>query len=162
MIPEVELDLQVVIDDKSGVFIPDRKLLLDWITKALEQSGYNKSDAIVSLRIVDKKEITELNKNYRNIEKATNVLSFPYEALPEVELNLLGDIVVCATVVNAEASQQEKPVEQHWAHIIVHGVLHLLGYDHVEDKQAEQMEALEIDILSNLGIPDPYGELNTP
>lgn len=162
MIPEVELDLQVAVENEPGLNIPSEKILADWIKVALARSDYNKPAVTVSIRIVDKDEITQLNKKYRNIDKATNVLSFPYEALPDVDLNFLGDVVVCAAVVEAEALEQSKTSEQHWAHMVIHGVLHLIGYDHVEEKQAEEMEALEIDILSNLGIPDPYGELNTP
>ena len=75
---------------------------------------------------------------------------------------LLGDVVICAKVVESEAKHQSKTCEQHWAHMIVHGTLHLLGYDHINDSEAEQMEQLEITILSGLGIPNPYGELNTP
>ena len=162
MIPEVELDIQVAINDKPARYVPTETLLIDWITLALGKAGYKKQNAIVSLRIVDEEEIKDLNKKYRNIDKSTNVLSFPYEALPEVDINLLGDIIICAAVVESEALEQSKTVEQHWAHMIIHGVLHLLGYDHIEDQQAVEMETLEIDILSNLGIPDPYGELNTP
>lgn len=162
MIPDVELDLQVAVDQAAGIYLPEEKELSHWITKALVKSGYDKSNASISLRVVEEGEITGLNQTYRNMSKPTNVLSFPYDALPDVDLNFLGDIVVCAAVVDKEAKEQSKTFEQHWAHIIIHGLLHLLGYDHLEEDQAEKMESLEIDILSTLGIPNPYGELNTP
>jgi probable rRNA maturation factor len=162
LIPVIELDLQLALNDKNGLFVPGENMINTWLTEALTKSGYDKENATVSVRIVSEEEITELNNKYRHINKTTNVLSFPYESLPGVEINLLGDIVACASVIQAEALQQSKLVEQHWAHIIIHGLLHLLGYDHIEKQQAEQMESLEVDILSNLGIPNPYGELNTP
>jgi probable rRNA maturation factor len=90
------------------------------------------------------------------MDKPTNVLSFPFESPPEVKLDLLGDLVICAEVVEQEAQQQNKNLMHHWAHMIVHGTLHLLGYDHVEDSDAQQMEALEITILAKLAIDDPY------
>lgn len=157
----VDLDVQLAVEDPS-LYIPEQDKLINWVTEALVKAGFDKSNASLSLRIVDKEEIVELNSKYRNKQQPTNVLSFPYEALPDVDINLLGDIVVCASVMEQEASEQMKTLEQHWAHIIIHGVLHLLGYDHQEEGQAEQMELLEIDILSTLGIPNPYGELNTP
>lgn len=161
MIPELELDLQVALNPGADNYIPEAEELSHWITQALLKVGYDKLNASISLRVVEEKEITSLNKTYRNIDKPTNVLSFPYDALPDVDINFLGDIVVCASVLQNEASEQSKSVEQHWAHIIIHGVLHLLGYDHIEDEQAEKMESMEIEILSTLGIPNPYGELET-
>ncbi|WP_455375360.1 rRNA maturation RNase YbeY [Kaarinaea lacus] len=162
MIPDVELDFQNALQNKTDLYVPEDKLLIEWITATLVKADYKKPEAVISIRVVDADEIAELNRKYRKIDKPTNVLSFPYEALPGVEVDLLGDVVICAAVVEAEALEQSKTVEQHWTHIVIHGVLHLLGYDHVEEQQAEKMESLEIDILSNLGIPNPYGELNIP
>ena len=162
MIPAIELDLQIALNENTGLYLPAEKDLVEWISATLVKADYKNPAASVSVRVVDEKEIAELNKKYRQIDKSTNVLSFPYEALPGVEIDLLGDVVICAAVVQEEALAQSKAVEQHWAHIVIHGVLHLLGYDHVDEKQAEQMESLEIDILSKLGIPNPYGELNIP
>ena len=174
----VEMDLDVSIADDHGLYLPSKNLLVDWITATLVGADYsmdyddngnakntneeNNSCASVSLRIVSEQEITELNHKYRHINKPTNVLSFPFEPLPEVNVSLLGDIVVCAKIIQDEASQQSKSIEQHWAHMVVHGVLHLLGYEHEEEQQAEKMESLEIDILSKSGFPNPYGELNVP
>ena len=112
------------------------------------------------IRIVDVEEMVELNKNYRNIDGSTNVLSFP-QSLPEYLIDLtddkpLGDIVLCAPIVEREASEQDKEVIAHWAHLTVHGVLHLLDYDHENDKEATQMEGLEIAILEQLGFANPY------
>ncbi|OZB41718.1 MAG: rRNA maturation RNase YbeY, partial [Alishewanella sp. 34-51-39] len=101
-------------------------------------------------------ESQQLNLQYRGKDKATNVLSFPFQCPPGIELPLLGDLVICAGVVRAEAAEQNKPLAAHWAHMVVHGCLHLLGFDHINDADAEQMEAEEIQILQQLGISNPY------
>lgn len=113
-------------------------------------------EAEVTVRIVDEAESNELNLTYRGKDKPTNVLSFPFEAPPGLELPLLGDLVICRQVVEHEAAEQGKPLMAHWAHMVVHGSLHLLGYDHIEDDEAEEMEALERDIMQELGFADPY------
>ncbi|MCW8881311.1 MAG: rRNA maturation RNase YbeY [Sedimenticola sp.] len=108
------------------------------------------------IRIVDLEESQQLNREYRGMDKPTNVLSFPFEAPEVVESDHIGDLVICAPVVAAEAAEQGKPLEAHWAHLVVHGVLHLLGFDHINDQQAEEMENLEVEILANLGFSNPY------
>ena len=113
-------------------------------------------EAEVTVRIVDEAESNELNLTYRGKDKPTNVLSFPFEAPPGLELPLLGDLVICRQVVEREAEEQGKPLMAHWAHMVVHGSLHLLGYDHIDDEEAEEMEQLERDIMQELGFADPY------
>ena len=110
----------------------------------------------LTIRVVDEAEITALNRQYRGKEGATNVLSFPYEAIPGVASGLLGDIVICAPVVASESVAQDKPLDAHWAHIVIHGVLHLLGYDHHQDDAAHKMEARETELLDSLGYANPY------
>lgn len=118
--------------------------------------------AELSVRIVDEEESRELNHSYRGLDKPTNVLSFPAELPPELqqelELPLLGDLVICAPVVAREAEQQHKLHSAHWAHMVVHGTLHLLGYDHIEDEEAAVMEQLETQLLIGLGFADPYAD----
>lgn len=114
------------------------------------------SDAEMTVRIVDVDESAQLNETYRHKSGPTNVLSFPFESLPGIDLPLLGDLVICAPIVVREANEQNKTTKAHWAHMVVHGSLHLQGYDHIEPQQAEQMEALEIDILGRLGFSNPY------
>lgn len=110
----------------------------------------------MTIRLVDEAESHELNLTYRGKDKPTNVLSFPFEAPPGIEMPLLGDLIICRQVVEQEAKEQQKPLEAHWAHMVVHGSLHLLGYDHIEDDEAEEMESLETEIMLALGYEDPY------
>ncbi|MDQ1092719.1 putative rRNA maturation factor [Xanthomonas sacchari] len=128
-----------------------------WVAAALKGRI---READLAIRLVDDREGRALNQHYRGKDYATNVLSFPAE-LPEglpkgVKLPLLGDLVICAPVVAREAAEQDKPLNAHYAHLTVHGVLHLLGWDHEDDKEAEAMEQLERDILADLGVSDPY------
>lgn len=126
-----------------------------WASAALRDES---TSVELSLRIVDEQESAALNQQYRGKAGATNVLSFPFDAVTPEPLPILGDIVICAPVVNREAIEQDKSAEAHWAHMCVHGVLHLLGYDHVGDHDAEVMEALEISILQELGFSSPYAD----
>jgi probable rRNA maturation factor len=126
-----------------------------WVAAALRGAKYRKH-AEVAIRIVDADEGRALNRDYRGKDYATNVLSFPAELPPAMKLPLLGDLAICAPVVQCEADEQGKLARDHWAHMTVHGTLHLLGYDHIEDAEAEAMEALETRVLAGLGIADPY------
>jgi probable rRNA maturation factor len=139
----------------AGPGIPGDDAFERWVRAALADRSL---DAELSLRVVDADEITRLNRDYRGGDYATNVLSFPADLPPELELPHLGDIVICAPVVAREAAEQGKAAEAHWAHMVVHGTLHLLGHDHVDDSEAEAMEALETAILAALDYPDPYIE----
>lgn len=134
--------------------IPATELLESWITAALNSQQLEEAE--VSLYIVDEDESQELNAEYRGKDKPTNVLSFPADIPEEVGIPLLGDLVVCAPVVEREAQEQGKTLDAHWAHMLIHGSLHLLGYDHVLDDEAEVMEALETEIITGLGFPAPY------
>jgi probable rRNA maturation factor len=153
-------DVQVACDDPD---IPSSEDIQTWITAAVEQSGRQPAgDADVAVRIVDADEIQTLNRLYRDKDKATNVLSFPageIAGLPAGASVLLGDVVVCAAVVAKEASEQGKALADHWAHMIVHGTLHLLGFDHENDAEAVEMEALETQILASQSVTDPYEAL---
>ena len=124
-----------------------------WVAAALK-GRIRQAD--LAIRIVDEREGQALNRHYRGKDYATNVLSFPAELPEGVKLPLLGDLVICAPVVAREAAEQGKPVAAHYAHLTVHGVLHLLGWDHEHDKDAEAMEQLEREVLAELGLPDPY------
>ncbi|CDI01055.1 putative metal-dependent hydrolase [Candidatus Competibacter denitrificans Run_A_D11] len=153
----LDLDLQIALDMPG---LPAEADLHRWAEAALVGADYQK-DAELTIRIVNEAEITALNESYRHKQGPTNVLSFPFEPPPEIVTPLLGDIVICAPVVLHEAINQGKAVAAHWAHLVAHGVLHLLGYDH-DEEQAEAMESLEVRILEGLGYPDPYGELQNP
>lgn len=135
-----------------GEPLPSDNEFRNWATKAYLQIP----STSVTIRIVDKKESQMLNGQYRQQPRPTNVLSFPLDLPDDVGENFLGDIVVCAPVVNEEALSQQKSLYAHWAHMVVHAMLHLQGYDHEQDEAAVEMEALETQILQSLGYPDPY------
>lgn len=147
-----QITIQYITEKNSA---PKAALLRKWAKAALLKRA-NASE--VTVRIVDEDEMTQLNSQYRHKQGPTNVLSFPFEMPKDVgiEMPILGDIVICAAVVNQEALNQGKSSEAHWAHMIVHGILHLLGYDHVEEEEARVMEGLEVQILHQLGFADPY------
>lgn len=148
------IDYQVDDIPEDWVY-PAEKRLQRWMDTALEIAGVDEA-LEVTVRLVGNEEISELNQEYRGKNAPTNVLSFPCDwDLPE-EPRLLGDIVIAVQVVNQEAKAQQKKMEAHWAHIVIHGLLHLLGYDHIDEAQAEEMETLEKKILEQLGFPDPY------
>ncbi|GJM04161.1 MAG: endoribonuclease YbeY [marine bacterium B5-7] len=133
--------------------LPTDNLLVEWIKQALDE---NHQEAEITLRIVDEEEGITLNKKWRNKESATNVLSFPVGDTLEQAPNLLGDIVICAPIVKREASEQGKKFDAHWAHLVIHGVLHLQGYDHESNEQASIMESKEVLILKSIGYANPY------
>jgi len=151
------VDLQVVCE--SPGIPPDAKIRF-WAGRALDVAGTSLAGgAEVSVRLVDADEMRALNHEYRKINKVTNVLSFPageIAGLPDEAPLALGDIIICAAVVSEEAAAQGKQVADHWAHMLVHGMLHLLGYDHESDAEAAEMEGLETRILVSNGLADPY------
>ena len=136
--------------------LPTTEQLTAWVAAAINAAQQQLEDCELTVRIVDGAEGLELNQTYREHDYATNVLSFPFEAPIEMPIPLLGDLVICAQVVEREADEQQKPLMHHWTHMVIHGTLHLLGYDHIEDAEAEHMERIEKDALARLDIPDPY------
>jgi probable rRNA maturation factor len=148
------IEIQAVFESAGQ---PDQQQIQLWIDTALDDYG---QDAEIVVRIVDEQESAELNEQYRHKSGPTNILSFPADLPEGIELDLLGDLVICAPVIEKEALEQNKILAHHWAHIIVHGVLHLLGYDHIDETQAELMENKEIVILNKLHINNPYIEVN--
>ncbi len=135
--------------------IPSEDAFKHWVIAALKGAKCD-LDKELTVRIVDETESQGLNLQYRGKDKPTNVLSFPADLPPEVEIPLLGDLVICAQVVQREADEQSKQVTSHWAHMVIHGTLHLLGFDHINDSEAEQMESLETSIITAMGFPAPY------
>ena len=145
------IDLQIACEQETG--LPTAEQIEQWATAVVQPQT---DEVEMTVRIVDEAESHALNLNYRGKDRPTNVLSFPFECPDEVELPLLGDLVICRQVVEREAQEQGKPLMAHWAHMVVHGSLHLLGYDHIEDDEAEEMESLETQIMIGLGFVDPY------
>jgi probable rRNA maturation factor len=147
----VILDLQLACAHTNG--LPTEADFQRWLDAAVLPF---QEEAEVTIRLVDEAESNQLNLTYRGKDKPTNVLSFPFECPPGVELPLLGDLIICRQVVEQEAQEQNKPLFAHWAHMVVHGSLHLLGYDHIDDEEAEEMEALEVEFMQALGFDNPY------
>jgi probable rRNA maturation factor len=151
----VELDLQLATDLPT----PSEADLRRWCELALRQRS---GDSELTIRLVDEAEGRELNHTWRHKDYATNVLSFPADVPDDLlDIPLLGDLVICVAVVQREAAEQGKALDAHWAHLVIHGCLHLLGYDHIDDDEAEEMEALERTLLAELGHPDPYADDET-
>ncbi len=147
----VIIDLQIATENSAD--LPTEQQIQQWANAAVRAENVEPE---ITVRIVDEAESHQLNLTYRGKDKPTNVLSFPFEGPDEVELPLLGDLVICRQVVEREAQEQGKPLTAHWAHMVVHGSLHLLGYDHIEEDEAEEMESLESQIMRSLGFADPY------
>lgn len=145
------LDLQIA--SQNSDHLPSEDVIYSWLNIILPQFIEN---AELTIRITDQEESQYLNNLYRHKDKPTNVLSFPFESPIEMETPLLGDLVICKQIVEAEAQEQNKTLQSHWAHMIVHGCLHLLGYDHIDDEDAQEMEDLEIEIMKDLGFENPY------
>ncbi|RZU97815.1 rRNA maturation RNase YbeY [Spiribacter vilamensis] len=144
-----DLDLQCVTDE----WVPDDRAFEHWVATAL---AGRRDDWEVAIRLIDAPESQTLNRDYRGRDQPTNVLSFPAALPVGVTLPLLGDLAICAPVVHREAREQGKTAEAHWAHLTIHGVLHLLGFDHMDSVEAEAMEAEERGIMAQLGYDDPY------
>jgi len=136
-----------------GESVPAASQFQRWVAAT---TASHREAAELTVRVVDADESRELNQRYRHKDSPTNVLAFPADVPDFVDEPALGDLVICRPVVMREAMEQAKSEEAHWAHMVVHGTLHLLGYDHQDDEQARQMEALEVQILGGLGYADPY------
>ena len=151
---ELFVDLQFASEDKHN--IPALVSMEKWIQSAIIAGASPKEEAELTVRIVDAEESQQLNGQYRNKHKPTNVLSFPFQNPPGITLPLLGDLVICKKIVENEAQEQDKTLLEHWAHMLIHGTLHLLGYDHINETDALEMESLETKLLIELGFNDPY------
>ncbi|QLG89740.1 rRNA maturation RNase YbeY [Chitinibacter bivalviorum] len=148
--------IEIAIQNESAHSpIPRKSLLKKWVRAALSEQI---CDAQITLRFVDADEGRILNRDYRQKDYSTNVLTFTYdEDLPQIDgMPLMGDLVFCGAVIEREALEQNKPLLAHYCHMVVHGTLHLQGFDHIEDTEAEAMESLETQIVMRLGYDDPY------
>jgi probable rRNA maturation factor len=169
--PKITMDTNVDVQYASSEpDLPDRNLLTSWVNAALQRGASENShfqnfqnfrqeirkNVELTIRIVDEAEGRQLNEKWRQRPYPTNVLSFPFECPPEIDIPLLGDIIICAPLVACEAVEQHKTLHAHWAHLVIHGTLHLLGYDHISEQQAQMMESIEISALHDLAYPDPY------
>jgi len=148
----LELDLQIATQADA----PSEAQFRLWCEMGLRARS---ADSELTVRLVDESEGRELNNTWRHKDYATNVLSFPADVPDDLlDIPLLGDLVICVPVVAREAAEQGKALDAHWAHLVIHGCLHLLGFDHIDDEEAEEMEALERELLAELGYPDPYAD----
>jgi probable rRNA maturation factor len=157
----VTVSVQRAVSESSA--LPSDEQIQGWVGRAVTQAGRDAlADVMLTVRIVEEEEIRRLNQAYRGKDYATNVLSFPFEAPPGLPPEALepelGDVVICAAVVEREAREQHKGSAAHWAHMVIHGTLHLLGHDHESEPEAQVMEALETRVLRALGYGDPYAE----
>lgn len=160
---DVTLDYQLADGIRNA---PNEEAVHTWVAAALDYLKKNNKALELTVRIVEADEARQLNNEFRGKDYATNVLSFPFTSPVELPVTLLGDLIICQSVVESEAKEQQKSAIAHWTHMVIHGTLHLLGYDHIEDNEAEEMEQIERNILAILGLPDPYQttdnmELNT-
>ncbi|MCP4040400.1 MAG: rRNA maturation RNase YbeY [Gammaproteobacteria bacterium] len=146
---QLDIEVQYVAEDEAPPVVDFEA----WVVATV---AGRRETAQLAIRIVNEEEQARLNDTYRNQQGATNVLSFPYVGVPGVDLPLLGDLAICAPVVIRQAGEQGKPVRSHWAHMVIHGTLHLLGYDHTREDEAQEMEDLEREILAGLGFSNPY------
>lgn len=147
---DLMLDLQLACEFEN---LPSEAQFQLWAEHALTQL---REEAELTIRIADEHESQELNSQYRGKDKPTNVLSFPFDAPPGIELPLIGDLIICPQVVYQESVEQEKTFHDHFAHMVIHGCLHLLGFDHINEQDAVEMETIEKQILASLNIADPY------
>jgi len=154
------IDLQIACEQtKLPSKLPNQAQFQLWVDTALATVSSNlEQEFELTIRLVNNEESQQLNSQYRGKNKPTNVLSFPFEVPDGVELNLLGDLIICIEVMKQEAEEQNKALFDHWAHLVVHGCLHLVGFDHISDSEALEMESIEITILAKLGINNPYLE----
>lgn len=154
---QASIDLSSAIESTT-VLAPQLEAFELWVNTALQAPTIKPlpSSPEVSIKIVDIDESQALNRDYRGKDKPTNVLSFPAEFPEGIDAPLLGDLAICAPVVIQEALEQNKEINAHWAHMTMHGVLHLMGYDHIEEDAANIMETLEITLLRSLSYPNPY------
>lgn len=152
--------LSVILDIQNACSysaMPSQENLENWVTNTLSFIEINESTVELTIRFVNSEEIQSLNKTYRDKDKSTNVLSFPSTFNPpDSNIYFMGDLIICLTVVEAEAIEQNKSFDDHLAHMTTHGVLHLLGYNHITEEEADEMESLEIEILEKLSITNPY------
>ncbi len=146
----ISADIQVA---SSSTDIPSESDIEEWIRETLSESGRDRAE--LTIRIVDETEIADLNSRYRRRNSTTDVLAFPHNLPPELETDLIGDVVVCASIINQQAAHYRADPRAHWARIIAHGILHLLGYDHAQPETALEMEAVEGAILNRLGLYHP-------
>jgi probable rRNA maturation factor len=147
------MTIEIEVQNASAcASVPPPDQFREWAACVLRR----RADAVLTIRIVDREESRRLNESFRGKQGPTNVLSFPADLPAEVDIALLGDVMICAPLVVEEAASQGKPETAHWAHLTIHGVLHLLGYDHQAEQEAGEMERLEISLLGSIGFPDPY------
>jgi len=152
--------MKVIVDMEnvsSCTDIPDEIAVTQWVEAALCSYG---KPAEVAINVIDEDESAKLNYQYRRKNNPTNILSFPANLPESLELPLLGDLAICAQVVAREAAAQNKDLYAHWAHIVIHGTLHLIGFDHVSDAEAKKMELLEVEVLASLNLPSPYEQIS--